>query len=208
MRVYFPSFKKKEKKLQKYPYSKSPIFNFFSWVSTVFSNAGLFDKRVWDWDLLFGVALCSQITILPSAHKTQTFSPPICRTHPSTLSSSCQPNRNQENQLSHQRSTTNLNPQQGKNQICGSHNPVDVGSMGYRGNQKKERERERGETDRQRLKIGIEIGIKTGTENLQIPGITLQESKICTASSHPIRDHAPPEIHLRQRFPVVLLHRA
>jgi hypothetical protein len=36
-------------------------------------------------DVLFGVALCSQITILPSAHKTQTFSPPICRTHPSTL---------------------------------------------------------------------------------------------------------------------------
>jgi hypothetical protein len=69
-------------------------------------------------DLLFGEILCSQITILPSAHKTQTFSPPICRTHPSSLSSSRQPNRNQENEhngSSHQRSTTNLNPQQGKN---------------------------------------------------------------------------------------------
>jgi hypothetical protein len=36
-------------------------------------------------DVLFGVVLCSQITILLSAHKTHTFSPPICRTHPSTL---------------------------------------------------------------------------------------------------------------------------
>jgi hypothetical protein len=56
-----------------------------------------------------------------------------------------------------QRSTTNLNPQQGKNQICRSHNPVDVGSMGYRGNQKKEeRERER-ERERRNGSTGAQL---------------------------------------------------
>jgi hypothetical protein len=99
-------------------------------------------------DLLFGVALCSQITILPSAHKHRRFlllqsAVPILL-HSLLLANQTETKKT-NNRSSHQRSTTNLNPQQGKNQICGSHNPVDVGSMGYRGNQKKEREREREE---------------------------------------------------------------